>query len=746
MSEQADQLYNLLPAVYRQRDVEQGYPLRDLLRVIAEQVAIVGEDITQLYENWFVETCQDWVVPYIGDLVGYRPVHEAGEPGGVSTPQERRRNKILIPRREVANTIYYRRRKGSLHLLEILAEQVAGWPARAVEFYKLLGWTQSLNHLRMEQGRSVDVRQGDALDRLGGPFDELAHHVDVRRIDSSFAPGGRTNIPSVGLFVWRLKAYPVTQGQACCLEDVLEAGLHCFTFSYLGNDCPLYARPQPEPDPTHIATEDNLPAPIRRHAFDTDAGRFYGPGKSIQIWRNSKDEAGLVPLEQIIPANLAGWHYEPSGDAVAVDPVLGRMAFNSYSAPEQVWVSYYYGFSADVGGGEYERPLDPVEPSTQSTPPIFYRVTAPQTPDERPIQRTLDAWQAVKAEHPHAVIELMDSGEYPELLDIKLEQGQSLQIRAANRTRPLLYRPELSKGRADYLKVSGKGGGRLTLDGLLITGRGIRVKGELDEVTIRHCCLVPGLRLFPPTWTTRRPTVGPSLHLDQTSARLTIEHSIVGAIQVDQDEVRTEPMPIAISDSILDATGFKASALIGEKGVGAHALVTIARSTVIGHVRTHAIQLAEDCIFHGHVLVARRQLGCMRFCYAPPDSRTPRRYHCQPDLAARDAGQAVIADRQKVLKRKLTQDELKTLKPDIKLAEEQATERVQPQFNSTHYGTPTYCQLADTCPPEITRGASDQSEMGVFHDLYQPQRAANLRARLDEYVPAGMDAGLIYAS
>jgi hypothetical protein len=36
--------------------------------------------------------------------------------------------------------------------------------------------------------------------------------------------------------------------------------------------------------------------------------------------------------------------------------------------------------------------------------------------------------------------------------------------------------------------------------------------------------------------------------------------------------------------------------------------------------------------------------------------------------------------------------------------------------------------------------------MGAFHDLYQPQRAANLRARLDDYTPAGMDAGIIYAT
>ena len=69
-----------------------------------------------------------------------------------------------------------------------------------------------------------------------------------------------------------------------------------------------------------------------------------------------------------------------------------------------------------------------------------------------------------------------------------------------------------------------------------------------------------------------------------------------------------------------------------------------------------------------------------------------------------------------------------------------------PQFNSTRYGTPTYCQLGHACAEEIKRGADDASEMGAFHDLFQPQRAANLRARLDEYTPAGMNAGIIYAS
>jgi len=71
---------------------------------------------------------------------------------------------------------------------------------------------------------------------------------------------------------------------------------------------------------------------------------------------------------------------------------------------------------------------------------------------------------------------------------------------------------------------------------------------------------------------------------------------------------------------------------------------------------------------------------------------------------------------------------------------------VRPVFTSTRYGNPAYAQLGHCCATEIVRGADDQSEMGAFHDLFQPQRAANLRARLDEYTPVGMQAGIFYAT
>src|SRR5262249_36514852 len=143
----------------------------------------------------------------------------------------------------------------------------AGWPARAVEFFKLLAWTQNLNHLHLDRAQTIDLRNGDALDLLDGPFDKIAHTADIRRIDSRRTIG-RYNIPSVGLFVWRLKPYSVgaTNGTpAYCAEEI---GPQFYTFSVLGNDAQLYIHPQPEDEPTHIAEELNLPAPIRRRAFE----------------------------------------------------------------------------------------------------------------------------------------------------------------------------------------------------------------------------------------------------------------------------------------------------------------------------------------------------------------------------------------------------------------------------------------------------------------------------------------------
>jgi hypothetical protein len=261
---------------------------------------------------------------------------------------------------------------------------------------------------------------------------------------------------------------------------------------------------------------------------------------------------------------------------------------------------------------------------------------------------------------------------------------------------------------------------------LLITGRSVQVEGRLDRVYIRHSTLVPGWSIDADC-RPKRPAE-PSLELINTSACVTIEHSIIGSIQVSLDEVGADPIPIRIYDSILDATSPQREAVGAPTWPRAHAILTIVDSTVFGEIQTHAIDLAENSIFWGNITVARRQRGCMRFCYVTPGSRTPVRYHCQPDLVEKAVREMPGTEEEKSRALRLER------------------ERVLPQFNSTRYGDPAYCQLASKCAEEIKRGAGDESEMGAFHDLYQPQRAANLRVRLDENSPANMDAGVIYAT
>lgn len=718
-----DRLYALLPTVHRMRDADQGHALKALLRVIAEQVNIVEDDIARLYDNWFIETADDWVVPYIGDLVGYVPVADAGVPADSPGCSNAR---VLVPRREVANLIGYRRRKGTLALLEMLAHDVAGWPARAVELFKLLGWAQNLDHQHPCRHRLVDLRDVDALDLLDGPFDSTTHSVDVRRITSQ-RTRGRFNIPSVAVYVWRLRSYPVTETPAYCTE---EAGPHCFTFSVLGQDAPLYVNPQPEPGPTHIAGELNLPVPIRRRALERNPADYYGPDLSFTIrvdgWAPYKSDEP-VPASMLIAADLTEWAYTPPPKRIAVDPVLGRIAFPPGQPPKKgVRVSYRYGFSADIGGGEYARPL--LEPTGETT---VYRVG-----ENESFRRIADALAKWQEDAPaRAIVELAESGVYVEPLNIQLADGQYLQLRAANRTRPVLRMIDWQTDLPDALTITLGNGSRFTMDGLLVTGRPVNVQhsGNVTgggacpaEIVIRHCTLVPGWGIDN-NCDPRRPTE-PSLELNRVRARVRIEHSIVGSIQVHEDEVGADPVPIDISDSIVDATDPARQAVGSHGGAWAHAALCIRRSTVFGIVEVHSMPLGENSIFTSCVNVARRQLGCVRYCYVPPGCRTPRRYGCQPD----DAIAAVKA---------------RTDDPTDRAREiENEKLRVRPQFNAERYGKPAYAQLADTCAVEIRRGADDESEMGVFHDLFQPQRAANLRTRLAEYTPAGMDVGILFAS
>ena len=126
----AEKLWNLLPVVYRAEDTDQFNvkgPLRELVDRIGAQAAILRRSLDRLWEDQSIETCDDWVIPYIGDLLATNLVANLGA----------RSRRI-----DVARTIYYRRRKGTLGVLEEIAANITGWDAKVVEFFRRLGRTR----------------------------------------------------------------------------------------------------------------------------------------------------------------------------------------------------------------------------------------------------------------------------------------------------------------------------------------------------------------------------------------------------------------------------------------------------------------------------------------------------------------------------------------------------------------------------------------------------------------------------
>src|SRR5215471_3079092 len=264
-------------------------PLQSLLMLVEEQLAVMSADLDQLYDDQFIETCAAWVIPYIGDLIGYQSVK------GIAPS-------VASPRAEVAHTISFRRRKGTVLVLEQLARDVTGWGAHAMKMFKVLADTQYMNHIRLFNHYAPDLRRWQAGAYMNTGFDCTAHKVDVRRIA---VERGRYNIQNIGIFLWSLNAYSITMAPA----SPVPGNPQCFRFSSLGRDIPLFNHPISQgSDITEAARPENVPDRLRRHVLCDDiqkilsgeTGVYYGVGQSLMMYVDGK----IQPTIQV--CDLAG--------------------------------------------------------------------------------------------------------------------------------------------------------------------------------------------------------------------------------------------------------------------------------------------------------------------------------------------------------------------------------------------------------------------------------------------------------
>lgn len=707
-------LYRLLPAVHRLRDADEGGPLKALISVLSREGAAIEENIEQLLDNLFIETCADWAAPYIGGTIGYRALYEFE---GVD----------ISNRAEVANTIGYRRRKGTAAVLEALARDVTGWPAHVVEFFQTTATCQHMNQVRPAHHLAPDLRNPLPLEPLGRAFDRVSHTVDVRSIQqtrSRKSIGGKHNFANIGLFLWRLIPMPHIRVPTTGVDG------RRYLFDPLGAPRQLVNLPQPEQSITSISRPEHLPGDISRRALHAEPALWYGPGRAFEIFVDDQP----VPLAHIQACDLSddgpGWNHSPhdavpgNNAPVRVDPALGRIAFPD-EEPGEVRTSFHTGFPARIGGGQYNRA------STLKRNPGQTLIRYPG-PDHPTLQSAIDA-----ATPGGGIVEITTSDIFAEALTIAAEPGTELVLRAANNARPILRPPAA-------IQITGGAESRILLNGLVIEGFPIEILPNGDgespkSVTLRHLTLIPGLA-FTAEGDPQSPGAT-SLAVTGSGLELTLDRAICGPIRMH------ESTNADIRDSIIDAAALPSRdspeglAIAGPSGEDDPAgALTIIASTIIGRVFARSFPLVSNAILHARttdgsapIRALRRQQGCMRFSFVPHASVTPRRYRCQPQLAIDQAVAAAEAE---------AGGPISTAARALIRA--RLLRRIRPGFTALSASHPAYAQLRLAAPPEIRNGASDEGEMGAYHLVAAPQRETNLRIRLEEYLRFGLEAGLFY--
>ncbi|MFC5175303.1 hypothetical protein [Nocardioides taihuensis] len=711
-----DQLIDLLPRVYHQRDTEpgQGGVLEALLQILGEQGDLVAADLEQLYDDAFIETCADWVVPYLGDLLGVRLLHPLGPGAG--------RQRALV-----ANTLDHRRRKGTLAALEDLAFQVTGWPTAAVEYFQRLGTTQHLAHRRPGNLRTPDLRRAADLELVGGPFSVAARTAEARLV-----PAGLHNLPTIGLHVWRLAPQTVLRATARPVTDPPDGR---YLVDPVGLAAPLFNAPPPQPSITTLAREFEVPAPLRTRAlYDEleglraatgDVPRWFGAEPVIEVYADTGGGLEAVPVAALTAADLGdppaatstGWPRPAAPLTVAVDPVRGRLAFRDGLVPTAVEVTATVASPGRVGAGSYVR--DTVLPTApDGSAPWFRAVGAAAAPVPGAVCATIAEavadWQAEPA-GTIGVIALLDSRTYVEDLAVTVPAGSELTIAAlawsqaetANALTVLQLTDAVPAGRRPHLRgsitVTGTAPtgdelpGELAVDGLLLEGSVTVAAGDLGRLALRHTTLVPG---------TGSLTVDAPAATDDDNGHLVIEltRAISGPVAVPHRGPELD-----LATSIVDGVG-------GPAVDAPRAPALLDQVTVVGALTVEQLS-ASDCVLAGQVTVERHQAGCLRFSYLSEGAVAPRRFRCQPDLALTGVTDAATAAAVRA--------------------------RLTPAFSSTTYGDPAYGRLDDRSDPALLTGASNGAAMGAFAELQEPQRLANLAAVLDEHLRLGLEAGVV---
>lgn len=777
-----EDFYGLLPAHIRTVDAARGNPLKALIAVLAGGAAEIDGEIDTLLDSLFIDTAPEGALADFAALVAAEPLRPLPEGAGHNA------------RAYIANTLQYRRGKGTARVLEALAADVGGFGAVAVEYFMRLARTQHLIDLRPERPGTAMLVPGETAARTATAFDRLPRLADVRSIARA---AGRHHVPNVGVHLLRpiVPAFPAPPGTglaAADLDGVPVARPWLNGTTLVPGYFQLAAQPgEPlrlfNPDrraesgggrvietdlrdrlkrlPLHLELEERRRADLEvRPPRLGETPWFDDSGQPFTIFLRTAAAGALferVPPEQILIANLeamptpvgarpaATKNYKWFTNAVAggapppqpvphsanhrircaFDPVTGRLIaappVGNAKEVADCRIAYGYGIGREIGAGPQDRNDDDVPFDILDTADLqhFVRVVDAEAPATAPsnVVKTLAAalvdWKTAGVGKRGLIVLVRCDLDSSGSLGVAVHPGSELHIVSAQwRPRTGLRHGYVIRNDRIFtiggqLKVEpqpvGTKGGALILDGLEITGGVLLGARAVSSLTVRYCTLrAPG-----------------AAALDTTTALndtdIVIHRSIVGRIRLDLGAAAASGS-LAIVGSLVSADGFAGPAI-----TAATLDARLNDVTVFGPCTFKSLE-ATNVIFDATsaVAVTRTQMGCVRFSWVAPGSKTPRRFRCQPDLAIQSA-------------------EARNGAPLTAAERSAAALGATPIFLDTGLGEPTVAMLHPLTSAAIASGGEGDSEMGVFSASAERLRMSNIESLFDDYVPFGLEAGLI---
>jgi hypothetical protein len=685
-------LFERLPAIYREKDADPWHEgqFEAFIGLMDEVLEAIDDHIEAFYDDHFIETCDDWVVPYIGDLLGVS--HLKGDP--------------CTLRAATARWVALGRRKGTLGAMESLAFSLTEWAAHAVELRERMLWNQHLNHQRPDRGGrppqsqprhiadpvrhgTVTLRDPGVLSFLGGAFDGFARIADVKPTEGRHA---RPNLPNVALFLWRLRDFlaPVTRPvHVATVAQPSAAGDDApfaarYTIHPLGRPMQLFNtfRYDPGAEPPEFSVPDRTPGPMPAArlrdgpptgnateyvAVDIYAGgRPNDPGDDapgITVHLGATAFAGTSWTTR--GANLCAWEDGLATPLrlreIAIDPVHGRMLFGVADAVEaaalrnRLRVSHTYAAPAPTGAHPVRRSFpDTIWPDLD--PPEIVTATAhPGGPGLRA------ALAGLATAGPPRIVEITDSMTHR--LDLALiddivdEAGPTLTlarpvwIRAAPGQRPVVeLRQSLRLRTADPADAALTRALDIRMDGLFLTRQNapaadaIVTRAAVNSLAFHGCTLDPaGHRVLDGSAEGSRADIQAAFGLSadlgfadpaalaafEELPEIVLDRSISGPVLAAQD------YRLSLIDSIVDggagpaedSPGF-AIANDADQASAWGPRLTFAHATLLGRARVRAAD-GMGALFVHRLEIRDHQSGCIRTSrFAGEGDRLPPHFAC----------------------------------------------------------------------------------------------------------------------